>query len=236
MSAMIDSRAVENDLLSSGASVVGFADMRAVDDRPFPELKRAVSLAVALDRQVISRITGGPTIEYCREYERVNQALDDIAEHTVKLVRSMGYVAKTMSATDRKYLKGSFLTSIFSHKKAATLSGLGWIGKNDLLITKQFGSAVRLNTVFTDMPLATGVPVQRSLCGNCQACKKACPVNAPFGVLWNTAISREELLDIRKCYSKAQTLSAEIGVEPVICGICIAACPWTKRYMGDSET
>jgi len=229
------SMTVERALLTAGASMVGFADLRSVEDRPFPELTRAISLALVLERKVISRITDGPTIEYCREYERVNQALDDLADYTVELVRSRGYRARTMSATDRKYVTGAFLTSIFSHKKAATLSGLGWIGKNDLLVTKQFGSALRLNTVFTDMPLATGEPIQRSFCGRCQACAKECPVNAPIGVLWNPDVSREELLDIRKCYSQAKKLSGEIGVEPIICGICIVACPWTKRYIGNSE-
>lgn len=231
---MSSSDLLKKELIAHGASLAGFADLGGLDDVPFPRLTRAISIAVALDPEVVSRITQGPTVEYCREYDRINRVLDSIADYTVDLVRSMGYKADTLSATDRKYVEGAFLTSIFSHKKAATISGLGWIGKNDLLITKQFGSAARFNTVFTDMPLATGEPVRGSLCGSCDACVRACPANAPLGVLWNRDVTREDLLDIHKCYSQAKKLSERIGVEPIICGVCIAACPWTKKYVKKS--
>ncbi len=228
---MYRSDMLKKKLIANGASLVGFADLGSMDDRPFNNYPFAISIAVALDPEIVLQIAEGPTVQYCGEYERVNLVLNKIADYTVELIHSLGYTASTLSATDRKYVEGAFLTSIFSHKKAATISGLGWIGKNDLLITKEFGSAVRFNTVFTNMPLFTGKPIQRSFCGNCHACAKACPANAPFGVLWNTGISREELLDIHTCYSQAKELSEEIGVEPIICGICIAACPWTKKYI-----
>ena len=62
-----------------------------------------------------------------------------------------------------------------SHKIAATLSGTGWIGRNALVITKPFGSAVWLTTALTDAPLETGMPVDESQCGSCAACVESCP-------------------------------------------------------------
>jgi epoxyqueuosine reductase QueG len=52
---------------------------------------------------------------------------------------------------------------VLPHKTAATRTGLGWIGRHCLLITRKFGSWIRLGTVFTDMALSSGKPIERSL-------------------------------------------------------------------------
>ena len=72
------------------------------------------------------------------------------------------------------------MQSIFSHRMAAHLAGLGWIGKNCCLITPIAGPRVRLVTVLTDAPLPPGSPMD-SRCGDCTACVDACPPHAIKG-------------------------------------------------------
>jgi epoxyqueuosine reductase QueG len=71
------------------------------------------------------------------------------------------------------------------HKTVATLSGLGWIGKCALLVTRDYGAAVRLTVTLTDAPLQTGKPINKSYCGACTECQKNCPAGAVSGKLWS---------------------------------------------------
>ena len=75
--------------------------------------------------------------------------------------------------------KGTFISklySLFNHKMAATSAGLGWIGKNGLLISTDYGPRLSLATVLTDAPLEPDAPMEHSLCGECMLCMKHCPV------------------------------------------------------------
>ena len=118
------------------------------------------------------------------------------------------------------------------HKTVATRSGLGWIGKNALLITSEYGSAVRISSVLTDMPLITNNPINESKCGTCNKCAKACPAAAIKGMLWNVSIERDELINPFKCRIKArELLEQKIGIESAICGKCIEVCPVTQLYI-----
>jgi epoxyqueuosine reductase QueG len=111
------------------------------------------------------------------------------------------------------------LKSIFSHKLAAHLAGLGWIGKSCLLLTERFGPRARWVSVLTDAPLETGLPMDQA-CGKCRACIDACPVKAFTGVAFRAEEGREARFDVFKCseYRKDHP-----------CGACVAVCPHGKR-------
>ncbi len=111
----------------------------------------------------------------------------------------------------------------FSHKSAATRAGLGWIGKTALFVSPVFGSAVRLTTVFTDLELPVGDPITSSRCGNCRACVDACPAGCGRDVQWYAGMSRDELFDAKACRHQMTLFPAQL------CGICIAACPHSRR-------
>ncbi|MBN1333880.1 MAG: epoxyqueuosine reductase [Synergistales bacterium] len=225
---------IEQGLISMGASEVGFADLRPVRDNPNPEFKYAISIIIALDPAIVRDIAEKPTLAYRDEYVRVNNLLDSVALKTVDLLHERGHNATCILSTTRDYRPGKFLTASFSHKITATLSGLGWIGKNDLLVTPAYGSAVRLSTVFTDAPVPAGQPVTVSRCGACEDCVKSCPAAAPKGRLWQAGLEREEILDIRSCYLKAREVSSALGIDEILCGFCMTACPWTRRYIMNS--
>ncbi len=92
---------------------------------------------------------------------------------------------------------------------------------------------MRLITVLTDAPLTTAAPVNESLCGECAACVQACPGHAIAGELWHAGLPREAMVDPDACYRAMRRFAPAIGAEPSIgiCGACIAACPWTRRYL-----
>lgn len=219
-------------LTSRGAALVGFADLRDVPAEVRQGLQFGVSFAVALDPAVISGLAGGPTKSYYAEYTRVNGWLARLAGEAAAFLTAAGYraVAAKPTVTNAELEAGGLGTPL-PHKTVATRAGLGWIGKCALLVTPQYGSAVRLGTVLTDAPLTAGRPVDRSQCGACRACVEACPASAVAGMNWEKDLRREEYYDAFACRKKARSLAAGQGIDETICGICIASCPWTRRYL-----
>jgi epoxyqueuosine reductase QueG len=217
-------------LFESGAGLVGFADMTVVPTEDRKDMERALSIAVALSPGIVSRITKGPTKEYFREYLRVNTLLSELSHRAATLLAERGFAAVALEPTTEDF-DAVQLRAGLSHKIAATRSGLGWIGKNALVITKLFGSAIRLTTVLTDAPIETGPPCDESLCGTCTACVEICPAKAPSGTNWRLGLYRDDFFDARACCRKATEFCDREGIDSTICGICIDACPWTRKYI-----
>lgn len=217
-------------LKTLGASLVGFADLSEVDTSLFNNMKYGIALGIKLETKIIEGIKEGPTKEYYEEYEKVNKELDNTTISAVKFIENKGY--KAIGQTSTYVTNDDNLATVLPHKTVATRAGLGWIGKNALLITPEYGSAIRISSVITDMPLITAEPINESRCGNCTNCVKACPGTAIRGSLWTKALHREALVDAYKCRAKARELSKEkINIEISICGKCIEVCPVTKRYL-----
>jgi epoxyqueuosine reductase len=224
------SNELESFLLASGASLVGFADLQEIESEVRGGFPSGISIAVALDPRIMAGIREGPTRAYYDEYNRVNDKLDKLGEATAAWLQDKGYRAQARVTTlgEDKVT----LSVRLPHKTVATRAGLGWIGKCALLVTKRFGSAVRLTTVLTGAPLAHGRPVNESLCSHCTHCMDACPAQAVTGTSWRAGMSREALYDAFKCRDKAEELSLKgFGVKYAICGLCIVACPWTGKYL-----
>ncbi len=213
---------IKENLIQSGASLVGFADTRILHNDLSRAYPYAVSIAIALDREVVGNILRGPTPAYYEEYLKVNQKLAILSQQLRSLIDIAGY--KTHMLNDYE------ATHDLPHKTAATLAGLGWVGKSNLLVTKAFGSAVRLATIPTTMPLVCGEPITESQCGVCSICAAVCPAKAIKGKLWHQSIATEDMYKAHVCEDKARELSRAIGVDKAICGICMANCPWTMRY------
>ena len=217
-------------LKSHGASLVGFADLKEIDSKARDNFPFGISIAIALNPQIMSEVKEGPTAEYYGEYKRLNKILDEIGQKTVQFLNEKGYRAKARPATFAE--DKNALIAKLPHKTVATRAGLGWIGKCALLVTKKYGSAIRLTTVLTDAPLTAGKPVNDSLCLHCSHCIDACPAHAHTGAIWQAGMPRETLYDAFKCRDTARGLSMKSFGEPVsLCGLCIVACPWTKKYL-----
>lgn len=218
---------LKDELHRRGASLVGFADLKGIS--PEAGMPFGISIAYALDPDVISQISDGPTGEYAALYHRANEILGKLAEFAADFIASRGWKAKYIPATTN--VSADRLVTPLPHKTVATRAGLGWIGKCALLVTEQYGSALRLASVLTEMALPSGEPVGSSRCGSCDSCVSACPVLAPSGREWNPSLKREEFFDAGLCYEKTSENARRPEIGATICGICIAACPWTKRYL-----
>jgi epoxyqueuosine reductase len=188
-----------------------------------PDYPIAISILMRLDPLVVRGLRHGPTQDYQQEYLRVNIALDDATDTLVDVLKVHGNTAERVQAT----MDGANGGKPFPHKTAATQAGLGWIGKTALFISPEFGPAVRLATVFTDLELPAGEPVVESDCGACRDCVDACPAGCGRDVQWRPGIARELLFDAGAC---RHHMTLFTGVEAQICGICIAACPYAMQH------
>lgn len=221
---------VEDELIDNDASLVGFADLKDIPVEMTNGLPRAVSIAATLNRAIVRGISKGPTKEYFAEYERVNNLLAELCERVVKILTKVGNRAWAVEATTEQFDTIKLSTRI-QHKTIATRAGLGWIGKSALLVTEDFGTAVRLATVFTDAEFEVGKPVNDSQCGECKKCVEACPASAITGRNWKLGTSRESIYNVINCCKTAGELSEMQGIHSTICGICINVCPWTQKYV-----
>jgi epoxyqueuosine reductase QueG len=149
-------------------------------------------------------IRKGPDQAYADEYARVNLQINELSVALASEIKARGFRSQPLAASDRTdavNMKGDF-----PHKTAATRAGLGWIGRHCQIITRPFGSWVRLGTVFTDIELPCGRPVKRDFCGSCMRCVDACPAGALKGKSWRPHVPREEILDVGACDDWKKTL------------------------------
>lgn len=221
-------------LKTLGASLVGFADLSNINPTYRHDMRFGVAFAVKIKKEVVQGITNGPTKDYYDEYKRINKSLDYMTMQLVNYIQDKGYNA--IGQTSTFVTSDCDLNTLLPHKTVATRAGLGWIGKNALLITPEYGSAVRLSSVLTDMPLSTDKPIDESKCGKCKRCVEACPAKALSGGMWNINSTRDQLIDPFKCRKKArELLRKNIGVEMSLCGKCIEVCPYTLNYIHEED-
>lgn len=225
---------LQNLLQRAGASLIGYADLTELPTEVRRNYPRAVSIGVALNPAIVSAISDGPTAAYEAEYNRVNQLLGTLAETAAECLRQQGYDAFPAVATQTQ-LNQQTLSTQLPHKTAATRAGFGWIGKCALLITKEYGSAIRLITVLTNADLPVGAAINESSCGECRKCLDVCPGHAPSGNTWSAGMARAEFFDAFACYRTTARWMESRGLQYHICGMCIAACPWTQRYLGKAR-
>lgn len=218
-------------LQDRGASLVGFADLNELPADVRQSMRFAVSIAAALDAPTIANIRSGPTPEYRSEYGRANALLSELGELACSVLRDRGYKAVAKAPT-HVGIDVKTQSTVLPHKTVATRAGLGWIGKCALLVTREYGSAIRISTVLTDAPLVTAAPVEHSLCGDCTLCVELCPGQAPSGRNWSIDLHRDAFFDVFACERAARECGVtRLNLDDTICGICISVCPWTVKYI-----
>lgn len=125
--------------------------------------------------------------------------------------------------------RGIVDTAPLMEREVAVLAGLGWRGKNTLLLNKQLGSYFFLACVLVDIDLPIDQPHDSSHCGTCTACLDACPTDA---------FPSAGVLDASKCISYLTiensdlpelSLRSGIGEWAFGCDVCQEVCPWNRR-------
>lgn len=111
----------------------------------------------------------------------------------------------------------------------AQRSGLGWIGRNGNLITKQQGSFFFIATLITDLELKPDDPFAKDYCGNCRRCIEACPTNA---ILNNNVINGSRCISYFTIELKEMLIPDEMKGKfqnwMFGCDVCQDVCPWNR--------
>jgi epoxyqueuosine reductase QueG len=127
------------------------------------------------------------------------------------------------------------LRALFSFKTAAARAGIGWFGKNDVIITEEYGPRVRLSAILIDEVFEYGEPVTRSRCPeNCTKCIDICPCNALKNRQWVEGMDRSEIIDYQKCNKMRSAFIPKLGRKNA-CGLCLAACPFGKHTIENED-
>jgi len=226
--------AIINLLPNLNEYLIGFADMNGLLKEEFP-YRYAIVIGAKLNDVIIDGIEIAPTIDYLNHYEKTNENLNELGIKISKYLAATGIDNQFIPATvedselDEEYFET--LRYKYSHKMAATRSGIGWIGKTCLLISERFGPRLRLASILTNHRFENiGTPIDESKCGSCVICVEKCPANAANGIKWRTTIDRDEFFDAKKCRETCRKRSFKyINKEISLCGVCISVCPIGKN-------
>lgn len=207
-----------------GASLVGFSDISSHQPLGHESLTSAITIAIRLSDAIMEQLIDAPTHAYFHQYRTANAFLDHIAFYVALELQKAGYRTLQIAASQTINANGWNYKGLFPHRTAAVLSGIGWIGKNNSLITPEFGPRVRLATVLTNANLVHSADLAESQCGSCTRCIEACPSKALTGNSWRKDGVREDLVDPKICSEFMHAKFQHIG-RGVICGLCLSACP-----------
>jgi epoxyqueuosine reductase len=189
----------------------------------------AISIGIALFHDIVNQLphrsARSVSVSYKHHcYDIINLRLDTLISEMSSYIRRAGFRVLPIPASKR--VDDEKICGLFSHKMAASLSGLGWIGKSCLLITPDMGPRVRFATLLTDAPLIpTGVPMNDQ-CGNCDECVQVCPVQAFNGRPFHPQEARDQRYNARKCDQYFKHIRERD--DSAVCGMCVYICPFGR--------
>jgi epoxyqueuosine reductase QueG len=202
-----------------GIDLFGVADIAKIKKdfmlsrRSLEKFAKAISLGVRLSKSILEEIENAPTRLYFHHYRTVNTFLDQIALKLGNYIQRKGYLSLPIPAS--QIIDWQNQKAHLSHKQIGYLAGLGWMGRNNLLVNKDLGAQFRLVSILTDMPLKVDRPTKED-CGKCIGCVTICPVQA---------IKENPLdFDYFKCFEKLKDFQKQRLVEQYICGVCVKVC------------
>ena len=215
----IESMTDEIKLLAKelGAGAVGIT--RVTQDALYKggkiEYKNAIVILYPMDHEEMRYVTQDRAgTETMRAYMEISKTAIGLSQK----IRKMGWRA-------RAYCEGADLL----HIPLAINAGLGELGKHGSLISREFGSSMRIACVLTDLPLQHDSPIDigvDDLCLGCRRCTIDCPVDA-------ISDKKQTVRGVEKWYVNFDKC-APYFTEAVGCGICIEVCPWSKPGKGFS--
>jgi epoxyqueuosine reductase len=189
---------------------------RLIDDRA----RRAV---VVLDNYYT------PDAEADRRPPRVAKYARGRDYHQVTVAR-LDQLSEFLRANGARYARSFADAGPVPERELAQRAGLGWIGKNTMLIRPGVGSFFFIGSVFTDLPLPPDTPFVTDHCGSCTRCLQACPTGA---------ILETRVLDATRCISyltieykgaMPETIVPKLDGWAFGCDACNDACPWNERF------
>lgn len=208
-----------SELYSKGIDIIKTVDITTLSSKENRGYQTAILIGVALSPPYIHRLSVENVLDHSEFLEK-EQLTDHLADWTAEYIIQKGYDSFSQSEKNLNkhelFDEGEKKTPL-PHKKIAVMAGLGWIGKNNLLVTEDYGCALSMCSILTKAP----IPKVESkliipLCGDCTTCKDLCPAGVIHGTTWRVGIDRDRIVDVYHCDQ---------------CLKCLAYCPWTQRYM-----
>jgi epoxyqueuosine reductase QueG len=145
---------------------------------------------------------------YAREYHRLNGFLNNISRGLADLFDGV-FVPATLEGIIVQSVE-EYYDKTVSHRVIAEDAGLGWRGKNELVVNERFSCALRFASVIVNLPLIHGRKVKLD-CEECEACLDACPILR----------NKDRLRNYRE---NCRGYIVQLGLEGKVCGKCIKAC------------
>jgi epoxyqueuosine reductase len=213
-------RMLQEESRRLGADLFGVADLAQtplatydLDEDLVGKLPFGIAIGVRLADAVLEAIENHPTLLYLHHYRQANYRLDRIAFDMTALIQRAGGNAIPIAASQIVDWEGQ--RGHLSHKALAHAAGLGWRGRNNLLVTPAFGARVRLVSILTDLPMLIDSPLDSS-CDQCRRCIATCPAGA--------IKEKVEEFDHLVCFEKLKEFRNTYNVGQYICGVCVKAC------------
>ena len=213
-------RMLQEESRRLGGDLFGVADLTQpplatydLDEDLLKKLPFGISIGVRLADAVLEGIQDHPTLLYLHHYRQANYLLDRISFDVASLIQRAGGKAIPIAASQIVDWEGQ--RGHLSHKALAQTAGVGWLGRNNLLVNPAHGARVRLVSILTDLPVQTDRPLGGA-CGECRRCIAACPAGA----------IKEDVreFDHIGCFEKLKEFRNKYNVGQYICGVCVKAC------------
>jgi len=205
-------------LLEKNVDIVRYVDISSLPTSQTQGFTKAIVFCLALSKEFIIDVRDGKNVDGDEFVDKEHEA-DAIADWLTDLILHKGYQAYSQSeksnSQNKNYDEKTYASRL-PHKTIARLAGIGYIGKNNLLINEKYGCAFSMCTVLTDAPIITEeYPLITSKCGDCDICKQVCLENVIFGNEWSVTTNRGGVVDIFKCTCVLK---------------CMVNCPQTLQY------
>lgn len=214
------------EIEKQGADFIYFVDISHLEEKQNKGFPTAILFGITLSKDYLGKVAENPDfVDLMKingtigndEFHLTELKTDRIADYIEKYIDFKGFKAYSQSEDNIQktgYYDNENRKTPLPHKTIAVYAGLGWIGKNNLLVTKEYGSAISMCSVLTNAPVESirREPID-SNCGDCNICEEVCKPNAIKGEIWERGVEREKIVDVFSCTTCLQ---------------CMVQCPWTR--------